>query len=56
MFRSLRALEVTRFDYRPGVEQKARNKLSFRTEISYCLGPDMCPGSAGSRWQEPPRI
>ncbi|MCM4080326.1 hypothetical protein [Paractinoplanes hotanensis] len=56
MFRSLRALEVTRFDYRPGTEQKAGTKLSFRTEISYCLGPDMCPGSAGSRWQEPPRI
>ncbi|MCO8275931.1 hypothetical protein M1L60_35670 [Actinoplanes sp. TRM 88003] len=56
MFRSLRALDVTRFDYLPGVEQKVKNQLSVRTEISYCLGPDMCPGAAGSQWQQPPRI
>jgi hypothetical protein len=56
MFRSLRGLEVTRFDYLPGVGQPVKNGLSFRTEIAYCLGFDMCPGQAGSRWQEPPRI
>ncbi|WP_250008889.1 hypothetical protein [Actinoplanes sp. M2I2] len=58
MFRSLRALEVTRFDYRPGVGRpvKGPGALAMRTEISYCLGTDMCPGRSGTKWQQPPRI
>ncbi|WP_250030251.1 hypothetical protein [Paractinoplanes maris] len=59
MFRSLRALEATRFDYRPGIGRPVKGDpaaLAIRTEISYCLGVDMCPGEPGSKWQQPPRI
>ena len=59
MFRSLRALEVTRFDYRPGIAQTVRGDpaaVTFRAEIGYCLGTDMCPDRQGSDWQKPPRI
>ena len=46
MFRSLRALEVTRFDYRPGIAQTVRGDpaaVTFRAEIGSSLGTDMCP-------------
>ncbi|MBM2615918.1 hypothetical protein JIG36_10155 [Actinoplanes sp. LDG1-06] len=59
MFRSLRALDVTRFDYAAGIGQPVAGKptsVSFRAEVSYCLGTDMCPDKAGSDWQKPPRI
>ncbi|MBL7257644.1 hypothetical protein [Paractinoplanes lichenicola] len=59
MFRSLRALEVTRFDYETGVGQPVKGNptaVSFRTEVKYCLGTDMCPGKPGSEWQGPPHI
>ncbi|MFF5081513.1 hypothetical protein ACFY36_31075 [Actinoplanes sp. NPDC000266] len=59
MFRSLRALEVTRFDYEPGVGRPAggdRDAVEFRVEIVYCLGTDMCPGRPGPHWQQPPRV
>ncbi|MFG1993149.1 hypothetical protein ACGFJ7_24535 [Actinoplanes sp. NPDC048988] len=59
VFRSLRALEVTRFDYAPGVGRPVRDDraaVEFRVEISYCLGTDMCPGRPGAQWQQPPRV
>jgi hypothetical protein len=59
MFRALRALEVTRFEYEPGIAQPVRGDpaaVAFRVEVSYCLGTDMCPGVAGSEWQQPPHI
>ncbi|GAB2570358.1 hypothetical protein Aab01nite_06180 [Paractinoplanes abujensis] len=59
MFRSLRALDVTRFDYETGVGQPVRGNpaaVSFRAEVNYCLGTDMCPDKTGSDWQGPPHI
>ncbi|GAA0496405.1 hypothetical protein Ade02nite_17210 [Paractinoplanes deccanensis] len=59
MFRSLRALEVSRFDYAPGVARPVkgdRAAVEFRAEVSYCFGAEMCPGGRGPHWQQPPRI
>ena len=59
MFRSLRALDVTRFGYRPGLGRpvaKDAAAVTLRAEVSYCLGPDMCPDRPGSAWQGPPHI
>ncbi|MBU2665073.1 hypothetical protein KOI35_16345 [Actinoplanes bogorensis] len=59
MFRSLRALDVTSFVYKPGVGQPVKGNAAavvFRAEVFYCLGPDMCPAAQGSEWQGPPHI
>lgn len=59
VFRSLRSLGVTRFEYRPGVGQAVRGDpaaVSFRVDAAYCYGPEMCPDNPGSAWQEPPHI
>lgn len=55
LFRALRALDVTRFDYHPGdgkPVQGSATALTFHSEIAYCLGADMCPGGDA----DPPRI
>lgn len=59
MFRSLRALDVTRFTYETGVGQPVKGDpaaVTFRAEVKYCLGPDMCPAQPGSDWQGPAHI
>jgi len=59
MFRSLRALDVTRFDYDPGYSRPVTGDpaaVTFRSEIAYCLSTDMCPGKTGSEWTQPPRL
>ena len=59
VFRSLRALGVTRFEYQPGVAQVVRDDtaaVSFRVDVAYCLGTSMCPDTAGTDGQKPPRI
>jgi hypothetical protein len=59
MFRSLRALGVTRFDYRPGVEQPVRGDpgaVGLRVDTLFCFGSQMCPADAGSEWGRPPHL
>jgi hypothetical protein len=59
VFRSLRALGVTRFEYRPGVGQPvkgAATAVTLRVDAAYCFGPEMCPDNPGSAWQQPPHI
>ena len=59
MFRSLRGLGVTRFEYQPGLGKPVGGDASavgFRADVSYCLGAQMCPDTPGSDWQKPPHI
>jgi hypothetical protein len=59
MFRSLRALGVTGFEYQPGVARPVKGDaaaVSFRVDAAYCLGPQMCPANAATDWQKPPHI
>jgi hypothetical protein len=59
LFRSLRALDVIRFDYHPGYGKPVQGDaaaVTFINEIAYCLSTDMCPGRTGSKWQDPPRV
>ena len=58
LFRSLRGLGVSTFDYQPGVGQKVKNDPSavfVRVDIAYCFGTRMCP-SDGLDWGKPPHI
>ncbi|GIE97144.1 hypothetical protein [Paractinoplanes rishiriensis] len=59
LFRSLRALGVTRYAYRPGVGQPVKgdaSAMSMRVDIGYCFGAEMCPESAATEWAKPPYI
>jgi hypothetical protein len=59
MFRSLRALGVTSFEYQPGVAQPVKDDaaaVAFRVDVAYCFGPEMCPKDAATEWQKPPHI
>jgi hypothetical protein len=47
VFRTLRALGVTRFKYDPGIgkpDTKDRSAVTFPTRVWYCFGPDTCRG------------
>ena len=59
MFRALRALGVTRFDYLPDPGQNVPGDpagVSVRVDILYCFGADMCPARPADGWAYPPRI
>jgi hypothetical protein len=59
MFRSLRGLGVSRFEYQPGAGQKVSGDaagVSFRVDVAYCFGAEMCPGGPVTDWEKPPQI
>lgn len=59
MFRSLRALGVTRFDYLAGDASPVPGDpagVSFRVDLRYCFGAHMCPEQSADAWAEPPHI
>ncbi len=59
MFRSLRALGVSSFEYQPGLGQPVpgdATAVSFRVDAAYCFGPEMCPADPATAWQKPPHI
>ena len=58
MFRSLRGLGVSAFDYQPGYGQKVKDDptaVLVRADIAYCFGASMCPAD-GIDWGKPPHI
>ncbi|GAA3347576.1 hypothetical protein GCM10020358_62910 [Amorphoplanes nipponensis] len=58
MFRSLRGLGVSHFDYRtssPRLDAK-RGMLSVFAEVAYCFSTDKCPRAKGNESDGPPTI
>ncbi|GAA0580914.1 hypothetical protein GCM10010172_77270 [Paractinoplanes ferrugineus] len=59
LFRNLRGLGVTRFEYEPGLGRAVKGDataLSIRVESLYCFGEQMCPADAATEWAKPPHI
>jgi hypothetical protein len=59
IFRNLRGLGVTGFDYDPGVAQKVKGDpaaVAFRVDLDYCFADDMCPEHAATGWEKAPHI
>jgi len=56
LFRSLRGLGVSRFEYRPDIGQAVKNDpaaISVRVDLVYCLGAAMCPDGGVGRGLPP---
>jgi hypothetical protein len=56
IFRNLRGLGVTKFEYRPGLGKGDPSAMSMRVDALYCFGDDMCPAGAATEWAKPPHI
>jgi hypothetical protein len=59
LFRNLRGLGVTRFEYKPGLGKPVKGDaeaVSMRIDAFYCFGAEMCPATAATEWAKPPHI
>jgi hypothetical protein len=59
IFRNLRGLGVTRFEYDPGVAQPVKGDaaaVAVRVDVDYCFSAAMCPEHPGNDWEKPPHV